>query len=160
MTHYGIRHSFDTTFIIGEVQNLRTKWNVPWNSGELNEVPVHKKTIEQILKDKSVAGWVFFLENSSLLERSSCTDLYSMLTFEALQNLLLEDSKMIKYCMTQYISSSTLSLTFTDRGSKYSLISSIKKSMLRVCNTVQSEFQKYYVMNGIKLDLSDHECSS
>lgn len=62
--------------------------------------------------------------------------------------------------MMPYISSSALSTKSSGSSSKPRLFSSIKTSLLRYCNTVPYEFQRYYFMSGMKVDLSQHEVSS
>lgn len=48
------------------------------------------------------------MESSTFLEHSCSTEIYSMFTFEALYKLVIEFSKLVKYCVLQYISSSTI----------------------------------------------------
>lgn len=52
--------------------------------------------------------WIYFMECSSLVYRSSVTDLYLLPTFKPLKKLFLGTSKLFKYCKLQYISSRTL----------------------------------------------------
>lgn len=95
-----------------------------------------------------------------LAEKSSSPDLYSIFTFEPLHNLFLGVLKFVKTCMIQYVSSNDLYTKHSGRGKRPRMFSSIRTSVLRGCNTALAEFQKYYVMPGVKVDFSKHEGSS
>ena len=150
-------HTADVRRIVGEcsmkVQSLET-------TRQVHQVRVHKKMIEDALKSYSLAIWESSLESMSLADKSISPDLYSIFTFEPLHNLFLGVSKLLKVCMIQYMSSAELYTKNPGRGKRPRLFSSIRTSVLRGCNTVLAEFQKYYVMPGVKVDFSKHEGSS
>ena len=155
-----VRQRSQTAYVRNIVASCHKDIETFEKNGNVSEVRLKKKEIEAILKDYSLASWESFLESTSLVDRTAIPDLYSIFTFEPLHNLFLGVSKLLKHCMFQYLSSQTLSTKPSGLQTVPRLFSSVKTAVLRGCNSILSEFQRYYIMPGMKVDLSKHEGSA
>lgn len=117
ITHSDIRHSFHTAIIRGKVQKLITTKSC-WRTSERYIKFVYIRILFIITQYDSFAAYNSFLKRSSLNKRCSSTDIYSLLSFETLQIIFLSFSKLISYCMVQYIYSRNIFTKYTVRGSK------------------------------------------
>lgn len=62
--------------------------------------------------------------------------------------------------MFQYLSSQSLVTQHTGPKKNQGMFSSVRTAVLRGCNSVLSEFQKYYIIQRMKVDFSKHKGSS
>lgn len=154
------RHRSHTAEVRRIVSELAKKVQSLEGTRQVHQVRLLKKSIEETLKSHSLASWESFLENLLLVDKCISSDLYSILTYEPLHNLFLGLSRLLKFCLILYLSSKLLSTKQSGRGKKPRVFNSIKTAVLRGCNTVLAEFQKYYVPPGLRVDFSKHEGSS
>lgn len=110
------------------------------------------------LKERSLGEYKSFLEviyekYSSFIVR----DIYSIYTFECLHNLLLGISPLLKICLFKYLSSDFEVDTFKYGDTVRMKISSLKENLLRAGNSILSNIDEKYPMNGKRVDFSRQE---
>ena len=122
-----------------------------------SDIPPLPNHISSMLHDLSLAEWASFLEESPLLPESVIRSMYDIYGFEPLHNNSLGTSVKIKIALMYYLSATSSTAQVNGRSRTYM---SIRKQVLRGCNTVLRFFEQHYVMPGVRLDFSKKECSS
>lgn len=130
------------------------------NSTQLQQFSILNSTTADTSRKYWSASWASYIVDISFVESDVSAHVYSIFGFQPPQNLFLGVSKLLQVCMIQDISSNVLQTKPSGPRGNPRLFTSIRTSLICECNTLLSEFEKYYIIHGMKDECSKHEGSS
>lgn len=143
MTRPHMKNIFHTSYVLAVVRNCQIQTEGFKTVGDLSQVRFKYKIMDLMLKYYSLSICSSFSDFNCLEYLAPILYLYSIFTFEILQNLFLEVSKLLNHGMFPYLPSQTVMT---------------KTNGLQTVSHMP-ELQNYYIIRNMKVDLNKHESS-